>query len=248
MDYPLVSCLCVTEARVVFLEKAIHYFLHQSYPNKELIVTYPEGDTSTAEFLRNLNHPLVFALTFPDSETLTLGKKRNLAIHKSKGKYFCVWDDDDWHHPDRLIRQIEALENSDARSCVLSRTLLYDVAEHKGYLSGKRQAWEATLVCEKSVIGGSLEYADLQKGEDSVFVAALLKQKLVVAIDKPELYIYTHHGNNTWGRQHWEKNIIGWGKLLPDTLSSSIEDVVKDNIIYSASGLLISNLVVGLKD
>ena len=248
MDYPLASCLCVTENRITFLKKAIHYFLHQSYPNKELIVAYPEEDLSTAQYLRQLNHPAIHEATFFHSEAMTLGKKRNLAIEKCKGKYFCIWDDDDWHHPDRLARQIEAVEGSHAQSCVLSRILLYDVVTQKSYLSGKRQAWEGTLVCNKSVMEGSLEYADLQKGEDSVFVAALLKHKLIIAIDGPELYIYTQHGSNTWNREHWEKNIIGWGKQLHDNVSSCIERAVKGDMAYSSSGQLIADLMLELKD
>ena len=42
-DLPRVSCVCVSQNRPHFLKKAISYFKHQTYPNKDLVIVY-EGD------------------------------------------------------------------------------------------------------------------------------------------------------------------------------------------------------------
>jgi len=235
--YPLISCLCVTENRVPFLSKAVSLFFGQSYPNKELLIVFPSDDLDTSRFLETCDHPVI-PVPFENHPPLSLGAKRNMAIAKSGGKYFCVWDDDDWHHPERLMVQFNALLNSKAKSSVLSRIFLYDQVTGKSYLSGKRQAWEGTLLCEKAVISSSLMYADLEKAEDSALLAALLKHNLEAAIDTPELYIYIYHGHNTWHRQHWEKNIVGWGTALPDDLPNVIEHIVQGETTLFASSLL----------
>lgn len=247
-EYPLISCLCLTEKRPEFLQRAIHYFLNQTYPNKELVIAYPSHDLLTGQFLRDRNHTGIITLLFENSREISLGKKRNLAIEKSNGKYFCVWDDDDWHHPLRLEQQFDALIKSNAKSCVLSRIILYDDITRKSYLSGKRKAWENTLLCEKAITRlPAFQYADLQQGEDSVFVSALLEHHLTVATDQPELYVYAQHGKNTCSRSHWEKNIIGWGSELSDADSQVIERVTKDNAKYSDAVGLLNDIILRTK-
>src|SRR5690606_39021363 len=108
-------------------------------------------------------------LIFPAGSDLTLGEKRNAAIDFCNGEYWCTWDDDDFHHPDRLTIQMVALQKSEYKSAALSRVILYDAKTASAYLSAKRYAWEQTVICERSL---SLEnplfrYIARQKGEDS---------------------------------------------------------------------------------
>src|SRR5688572_5563492 len=120
-EHPLISCLCLTENRPEFLRHAVDYFRNQTYPNKELVVAYPSTDLQTSQFIKEVHNPGIIPLPFENGREISLGKKRNLAIEKSNGKYFCIWDDDDWYHPKRLQHQFEVLTQSTAKCCVLSR-------------------------------------------------------------------------------------------------------------------------------
>jgi glycosyltransferase involved in cell wall biosynthesis len=58
----------------------------------------------------------------------TLGNARNNAIYRCEGKYVCIWDDDDWHHEERLNIQLNAIISSKSNylGSILSRIILYD--------------------------------------------------------------------------------------------------------------------------
>lgn len=90
MEYPLISCKCITYGRVHLLEEALYSFIHQDYPGpKELVIVndYP------LQKLR-YDHPEVriynMDYTFP-----TIGDKENYATDICKGEIICQWDDDD---------------------------------------------------------------------------------------------------------------------------------------------------------
>ena len=45
---PLISCLCVTRARVALLNRAVRCFLDQSYPHIELVILFESDDAPGA--------------------------------------------------------------------------------------------------------------------------------------------------------------------------------------------------------
>lgn len=57
-------------------------------------------------------------------------------------------------------------------------------------------------------------YPDLRKGEDTVAIHQMISETKLVGIDRPQLYIYTYHGANTWERSHWEKNLSPFSRIL----------------------------------
>jgi len=98
MEYPFISCKCITYSRVNLLEEAIESFLKQDYPSDrcELVIVndYP---LQTLIF----DHPQVKIYnlneTFP-----TIGDKENYAIERCSGELIAVWDDDDVALPNHL--------------------------------------------------------------------------------------------------------------------------------------------------
>lgn len=207
---PVVSCLCVTRNRVPKLRRAVTCFLRQSYPRRELVVLYESDDAATHDYLAGLAEPTVRALEIPVSPKQTLGALRNMAIQASLGDYIAQWDDDDWHGPERLTQQMQALRQSGQPACVLTRWLMYDEVTGNAYLSGPR-AWEGSLLALRAAI---TPYADVQKGEDTQVVERLAATAQLVGLDSPQLYIYTYHGSNTWGRAHWRKNLLPQAQVL----------------------------------
>jgi hypothetical protein len=184
--------------------------LRQTYSQKELIVLYESDDIATRYFVAQLNEPSILAIEVSAIPRLTLGSLRNLAVRVSRGNYVAQWDDDDWHGPARLEEQMSALETHDRPGCVLLRWLLYDEVTHKAMVSHTR-AWEGSLLARRDAMP---LYADLPKFEDTPAVTSMLNEDKLVGLDRPDLYVYTYHGANTWERSHWDQQIAGFATPL----------------------------------
>jgi glycosyltransferase involved in cell wall biosynthesis len=98
MEYPFISCKCITYARIETLEESIESFLKQDYPADkcELIIVndYP---LQTLIF----DHPQVKIVNLKETFT-TIGEKENFATELCQGDIVCQWDDDDIALPNHL--------------------------------------------------------------------------------------------------------------------------------------------------
>ena len=106
-----VSCICPTYDRAavnqLLLDEAVHSFLVQSYPDRELIIINDcPGQTIV------FDHPLVRVVNVP-ARFKTLGDKYNAAIRMSRGDAICCWEDDDISLPDRILKCVESLAGYD---------------------------------------------------------------------------------------------------------------------------------------
>jgi len=199
----LVSCLTVTKQRLDFLPRAVACFQRQSHPDRELIVVN-DADDGTKEYVASLRDEKIVYVR-PDRDDLPLGELRNIALAHARGAYVAQWDDDDWHHPDRIATQVTKLEEAAADICVLERwTLAWP--DRNLFLLSKRRPWEGTMVARKKDLPA---YASVTHGEDSVFVEACRKRgQKVCRLDRPDLYIYVVHGRNTYPPGHFADNIF----------------------------------------
>jgi glycosyltransferase involved in cell wall biosynthesis len=98
MDYPFISCKCITYGRVSTLEESVESFLKQDYPKDrcELIIVndYP---LQTLIF----EHPQIKIVNLPKTFD-TIGEKENYATELCQGDIICQWDDDDVALPNHL--------------------------------------------------------------------------------------------------------------------------------------------------
>jgi hypothetical protein len=130
---------------------------------------------------------------------------RNIALQARTGKYVAQWDDDDWYSPARLTEQMAAIRKTGKRGCLLARWTLYDCLTKRAYVSNVRP-WEGSIVVERAILP---MYPDVAMREDTPVVVELNRQGQLTLLDRPELYIYTYHGMNTWDRHHWEQILNG---------------------------------------
>ncbi|MES2183241.1 MAG: glycosyltransferase family A protein [Pseudomonadota bacterium] len=207
---PLVSCLCVTHDRVPMLRHAVACFLQQTWTASELVVLHEDRDRATAAYLATLAEPRIRPVAVPALPRLSLGAKRNRSVAEARGSHIAVWDDDDWHGPERLERQMAVLAGSSAVACTLRRLTVYDAATGTALLSYPRQ-WENTLVARKDALP---PYADLDRGEDTACVKQLAQQNRIAWTDSPELYIYHCHGRNSFGRAHFRRRVFLGSQVL----------------------------------
>jgi len=196
---PLISCLCVTRNRLRLLRRAVACFHAQTYAERELIAVYEADDVETREYLRAAASDGLRVFEVPVDRKRTLGELRNYTVEVSRGDYVCQWDDDDWYGDDRLAAQMRALLESGKAACVLSRWICLDAVTRTAFMA-RRRDWEGSLLCRKSALPS---YRHLARGEDTSVVAQLGRSRQLARLDRPDLYVYTFHGGNTWDRAHW---------------------------------------------
>jgi len=97
LDYPPISCRCITYGRVSFLEEAIESFLKQQYPGKKELIIVNDYPLQTLKF----EHPEIKIYNL-DYTFDTLGEKENFAVDKCSYDIIALWDDDDISLPNHL--------------------------------------------------------------------------------------------------------------------------------------------------
>jgi glycosyltransferase involved in cell wall biosynthesis len=102
----LVSCVMPTYNRREFIPLAIRSYLHQDWPEKELIVV-ADGEDITDLFVGVPNVTYLFR-----DEHESLGRKKNLGNEFASGEIIAHWDDDDWSGPGRLTDQVNRILES----------------------------------------------------------------------------------------------------------------------------------------
>jgi hypothetical protein len=193
---PLVSCLMVTRNRPQLALRAVSSFLGQTYPNRELVIV----DESETDWSPQLPESDKIRWHHIPSGKGPLGKMRNLSLQLAAGSVVMQWDDDDWSHPDRIMRQWESL--GEQAFGFLKRLTLFWPAKQEAGITQCR-AWECAFIARRDRI--SLIYPELERAEDSQLFDRLRKNCPHQLLDEPELYIRTVHGNNTWEEEHFDQ-------------------------------------------
>jgi glycosyltransferase involved in cell wall biosynthesis len=219
------------------LIKAIDCFRHQTYPNKELVILFQDDDQETRQLIDSLTDRCIRSIEVKENEKLSLGAKRNLCASHSNGEYFCIWDDDDWYHADRLQVQMEAIQQHNREASVIVNIILYDATASQAYLS-MLWPWEGTLLCKKSIFDQLQRYREINKGEDSFLLSDLVINNHIYPVNNPLLYIYVYNGQNTWDYNHFRTFFAKSQKLSPG-ISATIEKALDARCSPAeASGLL----------
>ena len=193
---PLISCLCPTRNNPNIVKKAIKAFEKQTYDNKELILVIDEGskyEESIKSFTKE-NIKLFYA-----PKGITLGDIRNISVENASGKYIAQWDDDNTHCKNRLEIQYNAIETHKKKACFLQRVLINDTISGKKGISNFGRGIESTIVALKSSLP---KYPSIGVGEDVIPRKYFTAISQVVYLDKPHLYTYNIHNNNTCEYKH----------------------------------------------
>lgn len=111
MNFPLVSCLMPTRGKAAtqphVINEAIHSFVNQDYPNKELVIL---NDNPGHKLWTSV--PNVRVINW-DTFFQSLGAKRNTLIELAAGEILLQWDDDDYSLPNRCKQAVEHLQGFD---------------------------------------------------------------------------------------------------------------------------------------
>jgi glycosyltransferase involved in cell wall biosynthesis len=199
-----------TPERLPGLATAIACFKRQTYAPLELLIVTdasdPDAPCRVEVLVKSIDAPGV--RTIRGEEGMTLGALRNLSMRSSAGALLCQWDDDDLHHPQRVAEQFARLTNGDAKAVLLQDVLQY-------YPKTKRLWWinwratearghPGTLLCMRDC---GISYPecgeDSRRGEDLAVARQLIAAGVLATVaDKPYLYVYVSHGQNTYQIEH----------------------------------------------
>lgn len=105
-----VSVIVPTYNRAEFLENALRSVLGQSFTDFELIVVDDGGSDHTAALVESLNAASVRYLRHDRRRGSAAA--RNTGLLDARGEFVAFLDDDDEWYPEKLLRQMEALEAS----------------------------------------------------------------------------------------------------------------------------------------
>jgi hypothetical protein len=222
--HPLISCICITGNRPLVLQRAIICFSRQDYPNTELLISYPEEDILSKTIIDQMisvSDLKITTMSRPAHEKLSLTK--NQAIENCNGDYICFWNDEHWHHVNRLSDQYIVIKDSPFKASILMHILLFDFNTGQTYHSAYRD-WQETLFCEKKAL---LEAAfiDIDREEDSSIIHFLsYKNILYHFTEVPHLYIYIGYGNRIAEQQLFASYCQN-GELMED-INETVKDVI----------------------
>ncbi|MEW6196923.1 MAG: glycosyltransferase [Bacteroidota bacterium] len=113
---PLVSILMPTFNRANMIGMAIKSILKQNYENWELLIIDNESTDNTKEEVEKFSKvdERVKYFYVKKNPQIGIADYLNYGINISNGKYIARLDDDDeWHDPDKLNKQVNFLENNE---------------------------------------------------------------------------------------------------------------------------------------
>ena len=221
MSLPLVSCIMPTKGfvgpnaslvRREFVEVAVEYFLRQSYSNKELVIVADEpwpscpSEYETPDRVRWLRGPA----------GVTLGAKRNWCVEHARGDLIAHWDDDDWYGPERLERQVAAMQAQAAEVCGLDCPRFYDLASGNSYRyeTVRAYAYSATLMYTREYWGRS-PFPDIQVGSATPFVWGPGRLSRAAILSDSDWYVGIAHGSNTSRKEFNRSEYRRWPSVEP---------------------------------
>ena len=119
MNLPRVVALMPTQNRPEMAHRSAHFFLEQIYPGPKTLLVFDDGDFR-AKFCPSCEQDMVYVRC----ERTNLPTKRNRMMEHvgDHDAFYFMWDDDDYHGPNRVGRQVDMLVHCPA---VIMRPTLY---------------------------------------------------------------------------------------------------------------------------
>ena len=192
---PLVTCIMPTGDRPEFAKQAIHYFLKQDYPNRELLVV-DDGNVAFSGWIPDDKRIRYVRL----DKKQKLGTKRNICVEESRSDLIMHWDDDDWYASNRISYQIDAMLKKNAEVCGLQQMLFYHSETKKAWLykypnHGKTWLAGGSLLYTKDFWKQS-PFPDIQRASDTKFIWSR-NLKSYAAHEDFSFYVAMIHRQNT---------------------------------------------------
>lgn len=123
-ELPLVSVVIPTHDRPDFLKKTIQSIAEQTYKNIEIIVVSNGFNKDNEKSAKEFNDPRIIYVDQENSGGPA--SPRNHGIRIAKGQYVAFCDDDDLWMPEKIEKQVKALEENLEYGLCYSKMLRFD--------------------------------------------------------------------------------------------------------------------------
>lgn len=177
INYPKISCKCITYGRVNTLEESLYSFLQQEYKGEKELIIVNDYPLQTLVF----DHPEV--KIFNLSKTFsTIGEKENFAAERCSGELIAQWDDDDIALPNHL-QNIKEWFNDDSNLLHWQKGVFYNEPN----ITSIQSLGNSGIVYRKSAWEKIGKYPLENAGYDMTFVISLHelgRDKVVLASPK----------------------------------------------------------------
>lgn len=219
--HPFVSIVCVTYNRRPFIESLFQCIRDQDYPaSRYEIIIVDDGTDKIRDIVKKSKMPQI--RYFEVSEKMSLGRKRNYShtLVDKRSKYISYFDDDDYHHPNRVSHAVNVLEKTPSAMCSgTSELYVYFNNIKKMYQFGPyslNHATAGTFTFRTELTKTSFYDNDACLGEERYF----LKDYTVpfVQLDPMKTILVISHAHNTFDKRN----------LLEDKNSKFVKESVKD--------------------
>jgi GT2 family glycosyltransferase len=190
-----------TANRRKFVPLAITYFLAQDYPQKELLIL-DDGEDCVADLIPK-DERIHYVR---ESRRSTVGSKRNVLCEMAQSEIIIHWDDDDWYSPQRLKRQVTALQKSGADITGLDRVFFLSEDLHAAweyvYPRNSRPWVCGASLCYSKTFWRTNPFRETQIGEDACFVWTDRNPRLAVVSGNDFLVALIHSSNTSPKHTH----------------------------------------------
>lgn len=206
----------VTRNRASLARRAVRCFVNQTWANKELVIV-DDGDEDYEPILAPYRAAHTIRYVRLDSDpSVRLGGLRNRSLDEAAGDFLTQWDDDEWYHPTRIERQMQATVRG-LGAVVLTNTLCHmDRAglSHALFHTRLRKGHTPGTILHRRC---DVRYPNQSRAEDTVYLKTLSEHFRVGSVEGPHshLFIRCFHGTNTWDLAHFEGALQhGWADKL----------------------------------
>jgi glycosyltransferase involved in cell wall biosynthesis len=209
---PMVSCIMPTYGRTDFARQAVRYFQRQDYPNTELVIV----ESGPPELGAHLpDDPRIRII--PNDVSRSIGALRNFACQHARGEIVLQWDDDDWHGPNRVSRQVDDIRADKADITALRDAMVFDLERWQFWrLSARlhkqtfvRDVHGGTLAFRRWVWERLARYPDRSLAEDAAFLDQAVRRGARLCSRVADgLFLYLQHGTNSWRMDR--RSLDGW--------------------------------------
>ncbi len=201
------------------MPQAIHYFLQQDYPRRELIIL-DDGSEELADLV-----PADSRIRYQRMDRrYTMGAKHNMACAMARGEVVLHWDDDDWMANWRISYQLESLLAHPANTISgLAQLFFFDPRTERAWeyvYPMVNRPWVAgATFCYRREFWESHRHPDMNEGSDTVFVWGLSDSN-VRPLEKSDFYVAIVHPKNTSPKR---TNDPAWHSIKVQKIRSMIE-------------------------
>lgn len=197
----MVSCIMPTRGRGELAALAVRCWQEQSWPAfaRELIIVDDGPAPCDALATAAGNDRRIRTMRLPGRPSI--GFKLNLGTAAARGDLIAAWADDDWHGPERLERQVAAMEDPAVEVCGCDSIAYWSPGwgelwryEHVPGRRGNGYVTGGTMMWRRRFWGQQRFDEEPRPGEDTRFIQGRHGLRGDLAND---WYLATIHGNNT---------------------------------------------------